>query len=202
MSDVSSRRPVDFDQLHQQPDPFGLRTSWYEQRKRALVTAALPRRAFERGWEIGCSNGELTAALAERCSVLLATDVSPRAVSLARARNAENPHVIVERSAQPEDWPDGTFDLIVLSEVGYYLDHCGLRRTISKAHSSLTPNGVLVACHWLAPFEAATATGSEVHALIARCLPLARICRYQDADFLLDVWCAETSSVANREGLK
>ena len=37
-------------------------------------------------WELGCSNGELTAALATRCTRILATDGSARAVGEARPR--------------------------------------------------------------------------------------------------------------------
>ncbi|TGS11697.1 SAM-dependent methyltransferase, partial [Mesorhizobium sp. M1C.F.Ca.ET.187.01.1.1] len=68
-----------FDELHEQEDPFGYRSRWYEERKRALLLASLSQRQFHRGWELGCSNGVLTEALAGRCERLLATDISPRA---------------------------------------------------------------------------------------------------------------------------
>ncbi|NLW96886.1 MAG: SAM-dependent methyltransferase, partial [Xanthomonadaceae bacterium] len=49
-----------FEQVWQQgDDPFGYRSRWYEARKRDLLLATLPRPLFERGWEIGCANGEL-----------------------------------------------------------------------------------------------------------------------------------------------
>ena len=46
-----------FDELHEQEDPFGYRSRWYEERKRALLLASLSQRQFHRGWELGCSNG-------------------------------------------------------------------------------------------------------------------------------------------------
>ncbi|WP_430997563.1 SAM-dependent methyltransferase, partial [Klebsiella pneumoniae] len=73
-----------FDDLHEQEDPFGYRSRWYEERKRALLLASLSQRQFARGWELGCSNGVLTEALAARCERLLATDISPRAAFQAR----------------------------------------------------------------------------------------------------------------------
>jgi hypothetical protein len=48
-------------------DPWRISTGWYEQRKRALLMASLPRERFAVGFEPGCSNGELTVLLASRC---------------------------------------------------------------------------------------------------------------------------------------
>lgn len=42
-----------FDDLHEQEDPFGYRSRWYEERKRALLLASLSQRQFARGWELG-----------------------------------------------------------------------------------------------------------------------------------------------------
>lgn len=76
-----------FEQMYADEDPFGYRSRWYEQRKRDILLGALPYARFARGWEFGCSNGELTAQLAPRCDTLLATDLSQQAVSFGeRAR--------------------------------------------------------------------------------------------------------------------
>lgn len=202
MADLATRGPEYFDALYRSEDPFGYRASWYEQRKRELLVAMLPQRMFVNAWEIGCSNGELTAALAPRCHALLATDISPRAVELASQRNRQSRHVSVQCALHPDQWPPAQFDLIVLSEVGYYLSADALDGSIDKIRSSLSDEGLFVACHWLAPFEQASFTGREVHDRIARQLKLPRAYRYEDGDFLLEAWSTSTRTLAEREGLK
>src|SRR3712207_9394004 len=115
---MEARRSICDEFYNKSPDPWGFRTSWYEQRKREIVVASLPRRRFGSCWELGCSVGELTAALAPRCDRLLATDGNAVAVTEARGRVTEFAHVTVEQQIHPEDWPRETFDLIVFSELG------------------------------------------------------------------------------------
>ncbi|RYZ03452.1 MAG: class I SAM-dependent methyltransferase, partial [Comamonadaceae bacterium] len=101
-------------------DPYELRSRWYEQRKRAVLMAALPRERYASAYEPGCGAAELTVALAQRCDAVLASDFSARAVAAAQRRTAALPNVRVEPHTLPADWPvdDAPFDLIVLSEVG------------------------------------------------------------------------------------
>ena len=129
-----------FDDLHEQEDPFGYRSRWYEERKRALLLASLSQRQFARGWELGCSNGVLTEALAARCERLLATDISPRAAFQARRNLAHLPHVQVHCASHPEQWPPGRFDLIVCGEMGYYLGqaHCASCAVALMKHFAMT----------------------------------------------------------------
>ncbi|UKE46292.1 class I SAM-dependent DNA methyltransferase [Xanthomonas cerealis] len=191
-----------FGAIYRHDDPFGYRERWYEARKRALLLASLPRARFERGWELGCSNGELTAALAPRCDALLATDLSERAVVLAAQRNAQSAHVLVQQAEHPRSWPPGRFDLIVFSEVGYYLPLPLLQDCIQRLRASLTEHGVLVACHWLHPFVQACMDGGAVHACLAQTLQLPRLLRYEDDDMLLEAWSATPYSVAAVERLR
>lgn len=195
--------PVEyFAELYGSDDPYGYRDRWYEERKRQLVLASLPQRVFASAWELGCSNGELTAALAPRCDALLATEQSERAVVLARERTAEYPHVEVRQAKHPDDWPAASFDLIVFSEVGYFMDDDALTRTIDGLLDAVNPDGTVVACHWLTRFEAAAQSGREVHAQIARGIHLPALFRYEDDDFLLEGWSAAQESIAEREGLR
>lgn len=191
-----------FGTLYRQDDPFGYRRRWYEARKRDLLLASLPRRHFSCGWELGCSNGELTAALAPRCDELLATDVSARAVELARQRTGMYPHVQVECAAHPGQWPPGRFDLIVFGEIGYYLEPAALAESARRMRASLEDEGVIVACHWLHPFEPARGDGRQVHASLHDTLGLPRLFRYEDADFVLEGWGVSPHSVAQREHLR
>ncbi|MEN4904720.1 class I SAM-dependent methyltransferase [Luteimonas sp. TWI662] len=201
MNAVASTSPDYFRALYAEDDPFGYRHRWYEARKRALLLASLPAAAYDAGWEIGCSNGELTAVLADRCRSLLATDLDPRAVELARARTATCIDVHVEAMRHPQQWPQGTFDLIVLSEVGYYLAPDTLDGLLARLPTSLRDAGTFVACHWLHPFDEAPQTGRQVHDVIAQALGAPTI-RYEDADLLLEGWSASPHSVAQREALR
>lgn len=190
-----------FEAIYADDDPFGYRSRWYEARKRELLLASLPKARFASVWELGCSNGELTDALAARGDRLLATDLDARAVSLAQARTARHPHVRIARMQHPGQWPATQFDLIVFSEVGYYFDEAALAEVASGLRDALAPDGTLVACHWLHPFDAAPLCGRRVHARLAAVLGASAF-HYEDADLRLEGWTAQDRSVAQREALR
>ncbi|KUL23712.1 SAM-dependent methyltransferase [Actinoplanes awajinensis] len=125
------------------PDPWSFETRWYDARKHALTVDALPARRYRSGFEPGCSTGLLTSRLAARCDRLLATDAVGSAVQTAAARLADRPHVTIRTGQLPRDWPDETFDLIVLSELAYYFDDTDLATLLHHAANSLTPPGDL-----------------------------------------------------------
>ena len=183
-------------------DPWGFTDRWYERRKRALTLAALPRERFSRGFEPGCSIGVLTAQLGERCDDLLALDVVAATVRKARERTAHLPGVRVEQGSVPADWPDGVFDLVVLSEVGYYCGPDDLRTLVDRAAGALADDGVLVACHWRHPVPEYPLGGDAVHAALRAHPRLALLARHEEEDFLLDVLVpAPATSVARATGL-
>ena len=183
-------------------DPWGFTDRWYEQRKRAITLASLPRKHFDRAFEPGCSIGVLTELLAPRCGDLLATDVAQVALEQARRRTSRFSQVRIERAAVPTQWPDGEFDLIVLSEVGYYCGSADLIRLASQAASSLAPNGVLLACHWRHPVAEYPISGDDVHAALRASSGLASIAHHLEEDFVLDVLVRSPAvSVARAAGL-
>lgn len=190
--------PDYFDRMYaRDADPWGFASRWYEQRKYALTLAALPAARYRRGLELGCSIGVLTADLAARCDSLLAVDASP--VALASARRRVPPNVELVQAAVPDGWPTGTYDLVVLSEVGYYLDSADLERLLDLIEASLSPDGTVVACHWRHPVQDYPLTGDAVHEALAR---WPRTSRVEEEDFLLDVLApGGGTSVARREGL-
>lgn len=178
----------------QNADPWRYRTSWYEARKRALTLAALPRTRYRAAFEPGCAIGELSAALAPRCDRLLCADFAPRAVEAARRRLAPFPHARVERRAVPAQWPEGRFDLIVVSEIAYYLADADCAALAERACAALEADGTLVCCHWRHGGEAwmlESAAVRRTFARAARRASLHRLVHLVDADFLLDVWSAD-----------
>ena len=140
-------RPDYFEGLYAaDPDPWRFATSDYEREKYAATLAALPKRRFATALEVGCSIGVLTQQLARHCDELLALDVAESALAQARERC---PDVRFERRAVPEEWPPGTFDLIMFSEVLYYLDAAAIRATAAKAMDALNPDGCILMVHYL-----------------------------------------------------
>ncbi len=183
-------------------DPWGFETRWYEKRKRALTLACLPAERFPSAYEPGCSIGVLTAALAPRCGRLLATDISDTPLRIARRRLAGAPGVRFEQRRVPQEWPDEQFDLIVLSEIGYYCDAEDLRTLVQKASASLTRDGVLLACHWRHPVQEYPLRGDDVHEALRSHSGLVVLAEHREADFLLEVYVRPPAiSVAGAAGL-
>jgi SAM-dependent methyltransferase len=184
------------------PDPWGFETRWYESRKRAITLAALPTERYESAFEIGCSIGVLTELLAERCAAVLAVDISQAAVDRARTRLVGAPHVTVERMDVGRRFPDRHFDLVLLSEVGYYFDNETLDDVLGHVESSLGHSGTLVACHWRHPVDDYPLSGDDVHAAIRRRPGLTRLAVHVEEDFILEVFSPDGRSVAERTGLR
>jgi SAM-dependent methyltransferase len=182
-------------------DPWGFEDRWYEERKRALTLAALPDARYGRVLEVGCSIGVLTAQLADRCDALLAVDVAEAAVARARERLADATHVRVEVADVAAGVPEGPWDLVVLSEVGYYLSRADLARTASAVRRSLARGGTVLAVHWRHPVDEYPLGGDEVHRVLARETGLHRLVRHEEADLVLEVLSQDARSVARRTGL-
>lgn len=138
----------DFEQMYAaQEDPWHADISWYEQRKHRLTIAALPRKRYYRAVEPGCSTGALTALLAERCDEVFAFDFVERAVEAAQARTGDLDNVHVVNALFPEYWPYGGGDLVVWSDVAYYLSDVGWDLATAGLDHWLQPGGHIVAVH-------------------------------------------------------
>lgn len=199
MADLSGSRH--FEQLYgASDDPWSMRERWYEARKRALALACLPARRYRSGFEPGCANGELSAALAGRCQRLLISDFNAQAVQLARQRVRDLPQVQVEQRAMPHEWPAQPFDLIVISELAYYLDAAELALLVAQAVASLTPDGTLLACHWRRAPASERQSAAQVHAAFNAHGKLQRLACHLEADFIMETWSLDGRSVAEREG--
>lgn len=192
-----------FDKLYDgNDDPWAMRHRWYERRKRALLLACLPQEHYGAIFEPGCATGETSLALAARCDCLLSCDMNARAVNLTQARLGDLIHAQARQAALPNDWPSESFDLIVLNELGYYLSRADLSQVIAQVRASLKPGGQLVACHWRAAIEGAPQTAEQVHEQLHAQLGMHKLLEHREADFLLELWGLEPTSVAQHERLR
>jgi len=179
-------------------DPWDVRGSWYEQRKRALLLACLRKPRYRSVFEPGCGNGEMSAALAARADALLACDAAPSAIDAARRRLAELDAGIVsgigcdlriEQRSLPADWPqEHRFDLIVMSELAYYFDTTTLGAIFAMARDGLSLDGELLLCHYMPDFDDRVTSTADVHALLGATGGLVRTLRHLDGEFLIESW--------------
>jgi SAM-dependent methyltransferase len=169
---AASRDKAHFERLYAaSDDPWHFRDSAYEREKYAATLAALPPRIFENGLEVGCSIGELTARLAQNCRRLLGIDIVESPLRAARARCAGLNHVQFRQMGVPGDWPSGQFDLIVLSEVLYFLAPDDLRATAARVLVSLAPGGFVLLVNWLGPTGDPGTGDTAAEAFIAATAP-------------------------------
>lgn len=159
---MSSLPPAYFDALYGgSPDPWAFATSDYEAGKYAATMAALPRARYRSALEIGCSIGVLTGALAQRCDAVTAVDVAEAALEQARARNAGQSHVRFACQQFPVAVPEGKFDLILLSEVLYYLDRPAIAAAARATRALVLTDADVLLVHWLGPTPDYPLNGEE-----------------------------------------
>jgi trans-aconitate methyltransferase len=185
---VSSTQRSYFDAMYENDsDPWGFETSEYERRKYSVTLASLPKAHYGAVFEPGCSIGVLTEKLAARCDQLLATDVVPTAIQQARNRLGNRPHVIIERRAIPEDWPEGPFDLVVLSEIAYYFDEDDLGRIISLIIESTAEGAHVIGVHWRGETDYPL-SGDRAHEILDATPQFDRTVLHAEPEFTLAVW--------------
>ena len=137
-------------------DPWNYATSPFEAFKRGVLLRACGDRFYARGLELACANGETTRALAPRCRRLLAVDAAPTVVAEAQRRTQRLPGVTVRHATLPADMPRGPFDLIVASEILYYLQPGDFRRVLRQLLAATAPGGRIVVLHHLKNFADAS----------------------------------------------
>lgn len=179
-----------FDELYRRDaDPWRVRTDWYERRKLAVVLASLPRERYTAALEIGCSIGVTTLALAARCDHVTALDASPRALELARRELADLPAGGVElvEAIVPEQLPTGRYDLVVLSEVGYFISPRRVDALAAALPHRLTGGGDLLAVHWRLDADRLATPGDDVHRRLGG-QGLDELVHHTEREFVLQVW--------------
>ena len=213
-----------FDALYSDnSDPWQYQTRWYEKRKRDMCLAVLPKAQYHNAIELGCGNGVFSALLAPRCHALLSMDGNKQAVQLAKQHLAESAHVNVIQGVIPNALPTAqpTFDLIIISEILYYLSPNDIDIVITWIKQNLAIGGTLLCCHWRYAIEGFVMTGETVHQRLNQAFnkvnnevepkqgqhidtknpAFTHQSKIIDSDFLLDVWQYSPKSVAMQENL-
>ena len=92
--------------------------------------------------EVGCGTGAFARRLAERARHVVALDLSPEMIRVARSRSADFPNLEFDvADAISWDFPAAHFDCIVNIAT---LHHLPLREMILKLKDALRPGGVLI----------------------------------------------------------
>jgi SAM-dependent methyltransferase len=169
-------------------DPWDTATKWHDQRKYAVAVASLPRPRYRRCYEPGCSVGLLSVMLAERCDEVLAVDCVDDAVVQAQTVTAGLANVRVERALLPAELPDGTFDLIVIGDLLYYLSGDDLRLMLDGMVTRLETGGDLLSVHFRDRQNPGGYDGYNVHTAMASLEGLERVVRHEDEWFVLDIF--------------
>lgn len=105
--------------------------------------------------------------LAPRCDALLGVDIVEEPLDAARARCADQPQVRFQLMQVPSEWPSGGFDLIVFSEVLYFLASGDIDRCAQHVRSSLAPGGTVVLVNWLGQTDDPTPGNDAAERMIA-----------------------------------
>ncbi|MBE1161559.1 class I SAM-dependent DNA methyltransferase [Dyella acidiphila] len=128
-------------------DPWAFRSSGYEHHKYSATIAALEGGRFQRCLELGCSIGVLTRRLLEHCDYVVAIDTSEQA--LAEARQYCVSDCVTFRQLHLPDGDLGRgYDLVVASEVLYYLERPALIRLSHHLRRVVQRQALLLAVHW------------------------------------------------------
>ena len=189
MAERKRLRPGYFEDLYSgSRDPWGFETSRYERRKYERTLEVLEERRYRRALEVGASIGVFTQMLAPLCDELLAVDVSEKALTIARERLAAQPHVRFELRELPEEMPEGPFDLILASEVLYYLPREVMLEALGRFEDALAPGGRLLAVHWRKKTETYPLQGDEVHELIVENTRLRNTETIVEPEYRLDLF--------------
>jgi SAM-dependent methyltransferase len=177
-----------FDQRYREEgDPWGYRTSDYERAKYGATLSACGDGPFTSALELAGSIGIFSAQLAPRCERLTTIDFSSPAVDQARRELARFPQVEAICGEIPAAIPNGPYDLIVASEILYYLEPPALIETLIRLQQVLAPAGTLVLVHWRPGGPERPFSAAQVHARVRDLAWLALRRDTSTADYLLHV---------------
>lgn len=185
---MSQTTLADFEARYQADgDPWSYESSPYERAKYDATLAACGPGPFECAIELGGSIGVFSARLAPRCRSLMTVDAAPTAVAEARRRLAGVSGASVVTGPIPEAIPRARYDLVVASEILYYLDEPRLRRTLEWLRELSLPGARWVAVHWRPDGPERPLGAREAHALLHAQDWLVAVASAHTDDYLLEV---------------
>ena len=149
---------------HDSGDPWDLAHDTYEQGRYDTIIRALQGRTYASAFEPGCAVGALTEKLAAICTRVDARDFSQTAVDEAKRRCARFSGVTVQCASITEPAPIEEYDLIVLSEIGYYFSSMAWQSLLMDFADRMQVGATLLMSHWLGNSPDHILTGDEVHA--------------------------------------
>lgn len=170
-------------------DPWGYLDRPYERAKYGATLEACGRGPFRSALELGSSIGVFTELLAPRCHHLVAVERSPTAMARARERLAPlgHEHLELVLGALPEAIPRQGYDLVVASEILYYLTADELDRMLDVLERELEHDGRILAVHWRPAGPERPLDAARVHDRLRAQAWLSPRCRAHTDDYLLDV---------------
>ena len=149
-------------------DPWDYTHSRFERAKRGVLLRACGPSRHGRVLELGCAIGETTRGLAKLSLRLIAVDASPTALKEAMRRVPRSRGVRFQCAILPDEMPRGPFDLIVTSELVYYLRAHHINPLADRIFAALAPGGMTVILNHRRPFDDAAVLPALAH-LRLRC---------------------------------
>lgn len=144
-------------------DPWDYTGSRFEAFKRQILLNACGRYKHGRVLELGCAIGETTRSLSPLSLRLLAVDGSSTALEEAASRLSGAHHIQFRRAILPQEMPKGAYDLIVVSELAYYLPAHRLSALATNTIAVLAPRGRVVLLNHRRAFDDAAVLPALAH---------------------------------------
>lgn len=172
-------------------DPWNFLTSAYEREKYQRTMASLPRGHYRYALEVGCSIAVLGRMIAARCDHYLGVDASRRALS--HAERHARPNMRFREYWLPNQFPQGDFDLVVLSEILYFLcpqDVTRLARQVSIA----APAGDILCVNMLGATDREL-DGTTAVGIFGAALNRPQVCTRMAGGYRIDVFAGHGEHV-------
>lgn len=135
-----------FDRLYAlDDDPFNIESSEYEAQKALDFNALLSKPRYAAILDVGCGTGRVTRRLASIADTVHGVDFSAEAIRRGREFCADLQNVVFDTADMRAYRPARRFDLIVCSEVLYYLSGNDLELALESISAAAAPQAEIIA---------------------------------------------------------